>query len=856
MRYLRQLSGGMATFRRFTTRRLATAKDDSGQALVLALIIILMLAILVPVVGLDINSESVAVARAGTGEEALAAAEAGIQDYRNYLDNVAGYTVWNYGNTDGNAALHGWASVNGSSNEWFHYIPDASRLQAQTGGSQGQMLLEVTGRAGTSAANYAYRTVLAAYTVSGIVTDSYYSEYELTDPNEPGVYESASVTTSGTTTTMPLGQIQVEYAYTAQSGAVQYFGPESLLSALCVYHTYNENTFVDSLGSVVNKWVNGGASVASPTNPYYGPFYDNPAGGITFTVPATLPNGTIPPDAGATINIPKASSGGLCGNYGVGVYPSGVTFNGIAYSNDQLNLCGNPTFNGSPPLVSGAPSNLAYGDDWPGSVAKVNGGVTTYVPAGYTYDFSGGCSAGSQPTYGASASPKAPTLGGQQHLPTTTSFVKQYADGTVANGCVYTGPTMIEFVSGGTMNIWSPLTQNTEPNYSSGTAANCGTFSPSLPWQTGLPVPVNAPSSNQSGVIYVEGEQSSGANSGYATAPTINTAACSGTSTPPTAGQVGIYTCAANVSGNYVQVGQPLQAAVAASGTSPAIPAQSCINPYYTNYWAAGAVVTTPATSSVCEEGDAIVEGELSGQVTLVADNNVIVSRDLTYGCADGTGGANDANPSSVTACNQAGTNSSLGLLPDKQLVVAHELNQPFNEPVASPCSTGTTNTCNTNNAPLCTDDGTEATQTIANVVPWSCDVNTTFPDGTNGISIDAAVVSLNGSTYVPNFSVGSCLGNLDQQGTNINYFPGFNGSGSCQSGTSSGAGYNQVISYDRRLAYDSPPYLLAATDTVWNVTSFVVCGTINSGNVSTPAFQTITSGGQTYQPIYCPQIA
>ncbi len=271
----------------------------------LALIIVLLLAILVPVVGLNVDSESVAVARAATGEQALAAAEAGMQDYRNYLDNVSGYTAWNYGNTDGNSALNGWAAVTGSPNEWFHYIPDSSQLQAQSGGSAGQMLLEVTGRAGTSPSNYAYRTILAAFTISGIVTDSYYSEYELADPNEQGVYENATVTSNGTSTSLALNQIQVEYAYTSQSGAVEYFGPESLLNALCLYHTYDENTFVDSLGTVVNKWVNGGASYASPTNPYYGPFYDNPAGGITFTVPATLPNGTIPPDAGDTINIPQ-----------------------------------------------------------------------------------------------------------------------------------------------------------------------------------------------------------------------------------------------------------------------------------------------------------------------------------------------------------------------------------------------------------------------------------------------------------------------------------------------------------------------------------------------------------------------
>jgi hypothetical protein len=862
------IRNALETPHRIVAERRMTMRGDSGQALILALIIILMLAILVPVVALDVNDESAAVTRANTSEQALAAAEAGIQDYRNYLDNVAGYTVWNYGNTNGNAALNGWEGVTGSSNEWFHYIP-SSQLQATTGGSKGQMLLEVTGRAGTSAANYSYRTVVAAFTVSGVVTDSYYSEYELTDPAEPGVYESARVTVPGTTpttTTSPLGQIQIEYAYTSKSGAVQYFGPETLLNALCLYHTYDENTFVDSLGTVNNRWVKGGSTVASATNPYYGPFYDDPNGGITFTVPAKLANGDVPPNANDTINIPSLSQStyyaGLCGNYGVGTYGSGTVFNGTAYSNDQLSLCGSTTFNGSPPIISGAPDNEAYGDDWPGSVASVSGGTTSYMPTGYTYGFTSNCP-NTAPTFGPTSS--LVEKGGQQHLPTTTTSLKQYANGTVANGCVYTGPTMIEFVSGGTMNVWSPLTEQTEPNYSRGTAANCGTgFSPSTPWQTNIPVPVDNPSISQSGVIYVEGEQSAGLpNSGWAAGPppiVDNTAApCSGTSAAPPANEVGVFSCAL-VGGNYVSAGQALQGAVAATTTSPAIPAQSCINPYYTNYWtpaAGGSVVSTSPSSGVCEEGDAIVEGEVSGQVTVAADNNIIVSRDLTYQCVDPTGGGTtDVNPGSAAVCNQGPTATALGLIATNELVVNHPLNQPFNSPSC------TTSSCNTANAPVCTDDGTETTQTIANVVPWSCDVDTTFPDGSNGFAIDAAIVALKGSTFVPNFNVGSCLGNLDEQGTNINYFPGFNGSYPCQSGTSSGSGYNQVISYDQRLAYDTPPYLLAATDSVWNVTSFVICGTVNSDDLTnldgqaSPPFQTVTSAGQTYQQIYCPKIS
>jgi hypothetical protein len=92
----------------------------------------------------------------------------------------------------------------------------------------------------------------------------------------------------------------------------------------------------------------------------------------------------------------------------------------------------------------------------------------------------------------------------------------------------------------------------------------------------------------------------------------------------------------------------------------------------------------------------------------------------------------------------------------------------------------------------------------------------------------------------VPNFTQGLGLGGLYQNGTNINYYPGFNG-------VSGGAGYNQLLSYDLRLAYLNPPHLLQATDTVWNVVGFVVCGTINTDN-----FPVSSSGAQS---ISCPSI-
>jgi hypothetical protein len=750
---LRKLRGSMATG---VARRIELTRDESGQALVIALLLVLLLSILVPVLASQVRNEMTATSMSSSSEEALAAAEAGVQEYRNYLDNVPAYYARDYGTPGGDAALNGWNKI-GATDEAFHYVPDPSRLKVQTGGSAGQMLLEVTGRAGAPGA-YAYRTLLVSYKLSGILTDSYYSEYELSDPNEPGVLPN--VTVNGTSYAM--NQVQVEYNYTNQTGTTTTYGPMELSDALCKYHTYDENTFVDSLVTVTNPWANGGASIASASNPYYGPYYDK--AGITYTVP----NNPGWPNAGSTIVIP----GGVrpCSAYGVGIYDGSVAFNGVAYTNDQFWLCGNPLFNGTPPLISGAPTAMTYRDNWQGAGVKAG----TYIPQGWVDDFYDGC--GGTPLWG--GQPPASQLGGSQHLPSTTAGLLSYVDGTKMNGCLYTGPTMIEFVSGGTMNVWSPLSENTEPNPTGGTPANCGSFSPAHPWQTGIPVPSSNPSLNQSGVIYVQSEQPTGpgcTNCGNETPPLVSTV-------------------------------DPTHLAFPTGAT--------CINPYYYNL---------AANSPQCTEGDAIIEGELQGQVTLATSADIIVSRDLTYQCADGSGGATTTDPSSVAACNSAGvTNDVLGLLANEDFLVAHPpgLDGNYDTP--------------------CTDDGTEANPGISNVVPWSCQI--TNPSGGSlpvGAVVDAAVVTLNGSTYVPNFTQGPGLGGLYQNGTNINYYPGFNG-------VSGGAGYNQLLSYDLRLAYLNPPHLLQATDTVWNVVGFVVCGTTNTGKFP------VSSGAQS---ISCPSI-
>ncbi len=70
------------------------ARGDGGQALVLSLIVILLISLLVPVILANVLSENTNSAHGTDFESALAAAEAGVQQYRNFLDVDSNY--WRY----------------------------------------------------------------------------------------------------------------------------------------------------------------------------------------------------------------------------------------------------------------------------------------------------------------------------------------------------------------------------------------------------------------------------------------------------------------------------------------------------------------------------------------------------------------------------------------------------------------------------------------------------------------------------------------------------------------------------------------------------------------------------------------
>jgi hypothetical protein len=170
-----------------------------------------------------------------------------------------------------------------------------------------------------------------------------------------------------------------------------------------------------------------------------------------------------------------------------------------------------------------------------------------------------------------------------------------------------------------------------------------------------------------------------------------------------------------------------------------------------------------------CRAGTLFVSGQVSGRVTIGADNNIIVVNDLTY-----AGGANGAD--------------SLGLIANNSVEVYHPVR------------------CTRWHGQTCTDG-----------------VNLDLPGQSSPFTspvIDAAILSLAHSFAVQVYPLGNPLGTLNVFGAISQKFRGAVGTFSQQSGDAS-TGYYKSYSYDARLKYAPPPYFLDPVETAYGVTTF-----------------------------------
>jgi len=184
--------------------------------------------------------------------------------------------------------------------------------------------------------------------------------------------------------------------------------------------------------------------------------------------------------------------------------------------------------------------------------------------------------------------------------------------------------------------------------------------------------------------------------------------------------------------------------------------------------------------------GDAVVQGTVTGPLTIGAQNNVIIDGNICY-----TSTNNCASTPAPPATDV------LGLIAYNYVEVNH------------PVSGG-------NNVKTCGTGGASA--------PPACDLSNP--------QIDAAILALNHSFLVNQYGTGSPLGTLDITGTVDEDWRGPVGT---SNGSSIVTGYSKDYVYDPRFVYLSPPYYLNPGTASWGIASLSVSG----GSCALPSPQT-----------------
>lgn len=157
------------------SRRAPTGRSEQGYALVVVLLVATVVGLLaVAALGYGISSQTVS-RRDQDWNAALAAAEAGVDDYELRLNEDGNYWTYGPGNPspDGNAAFTSWVEVpGGNTASRFRYDVDASTIA-----SDGRIQLTSTGRV-----NDVERTVRVTLRRRNFLDYLYFTDYETLDP--------------------------------------------------------------------------------------------------------------------------------------------------------------------------------------------------------------------------------------------------------------------------------------------------------------------------------------------------------------------------------------------------------------------------------------------------------------------------------------------------------------------------------------------------------------------------------------------------------------------------------------------------------------------------------------------------
>lgn len=426
----------------------------------------------------------------------------------------------------------------------------------------------------------------------------------------------------------------------------------------------------------------------------------------------------------------------LSTNCNVIQFAAGDTISGPAHSNDTMSICGS-TFKNT--VTTSAPA------------IKVPKGYV--VPSGCTLT----------PQFLKSNPSWVPTI---QMPPTITQLIQETRSDLTATtvprpGCLYTGPTTFKFNSDGTWTVYSPWTQVTNITGSpvsggnNNNAAQCGAPGYSSKGNTlGSPggqtfkvVPNN--------LVYVQNVPTSSTDPN--TPNVANTSYSSGK-----------FFTSSLLPQNFTCTGGDGKTA----GDGVGYPANGETAPSSTSYG--------------CQNGDAFIQGTVSGNVTIAANNYAYITGDILY---------NDP------------TTDLLGIIGQNNVYV---YNPVATVPVQVQCTS--TGQVSANGSKTCTINQTQL-------------MDRSKSDRT----IDAALMSVAHSFTVENYSAdgsstsyptspGYPKGKLNVLGSIVQKYRGpvATSAGNGVVGT----GYTKNYLYDPRLAYEAPPKFLSPVSTSYGITS------------------------------------
>lgn len=206
-----------------------------------------------------------------------------------------------------------------------------------------------------------------------------------------------------------------------------------------------------------------------------------------------------------------------------------------------------------------------------------------------------------------------------------------------------------------------------------------------------------------------------------------------------------------------------------------------------------------------CAAGTVFVEGWVSGQTTLGAEDNVFVTGNLRYASGWGT----TAGTTAAVAADTGGTDV-LGLYANSGYVAVYH---------PATCTTADRDTTQYGNYMCKPGTGSNVSATAETAITTGPSRPTAYPMAS--VQIDAAIVSPR-AFLVANHNMGAQLGTLHLIGAIIQRFRGPVGVSS--SGTVV-SGFAKKYTYDGRLKSIPPPYLADTTATAWGVTQFAEIG-------------------------------